>query len=194
MYYTVSSLLGLSKDTVKPKVLSLAESGEHLAGCAHSREHLRRFYKPIADKSAPPWGTVLCPIISVRKQGLYQPKLPCQTIGDFLEGKPGEIIFQIAIDSERFADTVRPILSQFVDLVIVRIEERMGISVVDQASDHAANTAVTRQVIKKASYIIASQRLLGHLGSDIATAQFLLKKISDFRIPAYNVRIHVNVD
>lgn len=144
MYYTVSILLGLSKETVKPKVLSLAESGENLVGRAHSRAHLRRFYKPIADKSALPWGAKLCPIIPVRKQGLYQPKLPCQTAGDFLEGKPGEIIPQIAIDSEQPADTVRPILSQFVDLIIVRIEERMGISVVDQASDHAANTAVAR--------------------------------------------------
>lgn len=76
----------------------------------------------------------------------------------------------------------------------MRIEERMGISVVDQASDHAANTAVARQVVEKANSIVASQRLLGHLGGDIATIKFLLKKISDFRIPAYNSRIHMNVD
>lgn len=80
------------------------------------------------------------------------------------------------------------------DLVIVRIEERVGISVVDQASDHAANTAVARQIIKKANCIVASQRLLCHLSRDIATAKFLLKKISDFRIPAYNSCIHMIVD
>lgn len=80
----------------------------------------------------------------MRTPGLCQPELPRQTVGNFLEGKPGEIILQIAIDSERLTDTVRPILSQFVDLFIVRIEERMGIGVVDQASDHAANTAVAR--------------------------------------------------
>lgn len=54
MYYTVSILLGLSKETVKPKVLILAESGENLVGRAHSRVHLRRFYKLTTDKSALP--------------------------------------------------------------------------------------------------------------------------------------------
>lgn len=148
----------------------------------------------MTDKSALPWGTKLCPIISVRKQGLNQPKLPCQTIGDFLEGKPGEIILQIAIDSERLADTVRPILSQFVDLVIVSIEERMGISVVNQASDHARHASVMQKVTQVISWPLRKQCLLSYLSGDIATIKFLLKKISDFRIPAYNSRIHMNVD
>ena len=91
-------------------------------------------------------------------------------------------------------DAVFPVNPQLFDLSIMRIKKRMGVTVPSQTSDHAANTAVAGQIIEKASCITVAQRFLSHLSGDIVTTQFLLKKISDFRVPAYNVRIHVIVD
>lgn len=51
-----------------------------------------------------------------------------------------------------------------------------------------------QKITQVISWPFRKQRLLSHLSGDITTVKFLLKKISDFRIPAYNVRIHVIVD
>lgn len=126
--------------------------------------------------------------------GLCQPQLPRQKVGNLFEGKPGEIILQIAVDSERLANIVGPILPDLFDLTVVLLKERCRVVIINQASDHAGHASVAHQVIQIVSWPLRKQRLLGHLSSDIATIKFLLKKISDFRIPAYNSRIHVSVD
>jgi polyphosphate kinase 2 (PPK2 family) len=99
--------------------------------------------------------------------GLCQLQLPRQAVRNLLEGKPGEAVLQIAIDSEGLANTVSPILPELLDLIVMLLEERRRVVIVDQASDHAGHASVMQKVTQVISWPLRKQRLLSYLSGDV---------------------------
>ena len=126
----------------------------------------------------------------IEKGRLNQPHFLRHAVGHVLKRKPGQRVLQVADNPERFTDGILILLTQIFDLSIMPIKERIGIGIVDQTSDHARDTTVVHQVRKEALRIFRGQSLFGHLGGNVSIFTFLLKKISDFRIRAYNICIH----
>ena len=58
------------------------------------------------------------------------------TVGRFFKGKPSEEVLEVAFDSQWQACTVFEFFAYGFNFIIMLIEESMGISEIDQASDH----------------------------------------------------------
>ncbi len=96
----------------------------------------------------------------------FQPQLiPCHTVGRFLERKPCEVIFEITTDADGFTRAGFILFAQFFDLFVVVVEECMCVDVVREAANHAADTAVTLQVVKEHGDVFAVERFFRNGGA-----------------------------